>query len=1107
MSIRRYSGNSPRINDYDLRTVDESLYSLKEVYNTIKYDWPQMLREDANPIEMAVALLDDTSVGLAHRLQEFNMLKESSEQALRSVVNEHYDLFNKSMGSYNTLLSTMKNSQEDSLEIKNFLEYSNKEVHDRSAVLGELSLASAKYSEMIEVLDAMAEMNEIPGKIDQLVIDKKIHEVYDVISEGYKTAEKYNLWSLPAMNGIKTYLEEQSNKLFDMIIDELQNEIYLKYNRNPQEGAIAWQNIIHSSNPQLTSFVTLLDLKNLEQFIFNSANLDISEVVDFLTSPVKNFIVNQLPDLHAHNSKNDGVIDYKILLDSTLNPNTESFYYIYMLLLTASKLNRLNQAVEVLLDTNQLELHGLINRTTEAVKLRNGHALSKLSKMQHLDHGSLFDVIVHGSFSDSAVVLLQDLFGSIFIRCLATFQRHKVITQIVTLLQEGKAPSTPKAVAESTPTFDSPQMGRPDTFHARNLFTIWKTIQKELKALMLNYIYDDHNYKLHSLADTTGATNRNKISNALGKKELFKFEDVTYNPSNKTTKEILDVLADVFPGYSISDDNNNGAIIETATPYVKHESFNATVEVLVPKNLFNMRIILEFFLIFIDGSQRIFFDFEDEKARGVHARTSFHFFEDFMKISFLSYLRNTIEFNFGEQVGGAYSMKIEQAMPVNSGLKLDLISLSQDSNFKILGNAVSNVESNLIIYENAYNFKKMFLELCLILNTSLSYRENFSGAVLKTLENFSNEYNKLYQELLSTGEGTNIVRPPLRVSKWMKIPVLTEISGKILQRGVQGETANELQELIESESKVVLHDETVTHQEDLLDHEAYAQIVYLLLTTTWILSWLPLVKKESNYSIYDDEQNKTIKVSTVDKLRYNWSFLENGRQAIDFTPDGTDIVQYNIYLALNSEKIGEFNNIIHNFESIRDKTLLALRYELRCKAVYFVTMSFKHVDWCPVTEPGDADHFIVNLNQEIFAMDNKLSKTVSDIERESIFLGFSQFLNDLIITRSKAVRKINSNGIKRILLNISTVQQMLRNLSSNPETIDFTKASEYFEMFTMNEFNLLKFIKSKRDNYTKDAYHTLARLIYSEKLADGNGSLFNKGKYNDLIKKIDGIFD
>ena len=72
------------------------------------------------------------------------------------------------------------------------------------------------------------------------------------------------------------------------------------------------------------------------------------------------------------------------------------------------------------------------------------------------------------------------------------------------------------------------------------------------------------------------------------------------------------------------------------------------------------------------------------KNQNVHARTSFHFFEDFYENILLSYLRNTIEFNFGEQVGGAYSMKIEQAISVNSGLKLDLISLSQDSNFKIL---------------------------------------------------------------------------------------------------------------------------------------------------------------------------------------------------------------------------------------------------------------------------------------------------------------------------------------------------------------------------------------------------------------------------------------
>ncbi|KAL6454055.1 SEC8 Exocyst complex component SEC8 [Candida maltosa Xu316] len=1065
--------------------MDESVYALKEIYNTIKYDWPQMLREQANPIEIAVALLDDTSVGLAHRLRDFERLKQDTEAALKFVVDEKKDLFADTIGSYNALLSTMKESQKDSAEIKEFLECSNKEIHDRSAVLRELSQASAKYSEMIEVLDAMAEMDAIPAKIDQLIANKKIHEVYDVIAEGYQMAEKYNLWSLPAMNGIQGYLEDQSNKLFDMIIDELQSEIYLKYTRASHEGGISWEKIINSTNPQLASFVALQNSKNLEQYIFNAANLDVSEVVDYLTVPLENFLKNQLPDLHAHNEKNNGVIDYKILLDSTSSPNTESFYYIYMLLLTASKLNRLNQAVEVLLDTNQSELHGLINRTTEAVKSKNAYALSKLSKMQYLEHGSLFEIIARGSFTDSAVVVLQDLFGEIFMKCLATFQRYKVVISIVELLDDGKRGSGIESV------------------HSRNLSAIWNSIKKELRALMLSYIYDDRTFKLNSLTEVRNK-DQNKISSAMAKKELFKFEDVSYDASNKTSKEILDILTEVFPGFGVSVDSKNGQFLEYSSPYVKNESFNATVEILVPKNLFNMRVILEFFLIFVDGSQRIFFEFEEEKLGSLHAKASFQFFEDFMKKSFLTYLHNAVKLTFGEEVGGAYTLKVEQAIPVTSGLKMDLISLSQDSKVKILGNAVSTIDSKLIIYENAYNFKKLFLELCLLLNTSLSYREDFSGTVLLTLEKFASEYSKLYQELVSTGEGAVVNRPQSQISKWMRIPVLGEISPKILKTCAEGiEEGEELDELISSESKVLFHDNVSSHQEDLLDHETYSQIVYLLLTTTWVLSWLPLVKKETNYSIYDDEQNKSVNVPTIEKLRYNWSFLDNGRPTINFTSDASDIQQYNIYLALNSEKIVTFNKIVKTFEAIRSKTLLALRYELRSKAIYYVTMSFKHVDWSPLTEPGDADHFIVTLNQEIFKVDNQLSKTVSTVEHDSIFVGFSQFLNDLIIKKSNNLVKINGNGIKRVLLNISTLQQMLRNISSNPEAINFSRSSSYFEMFTLNEFNLLNRMKTNEEGFEKSEYHTLARLIYSEKLADGKGSQFNKGKYNELIKKID----
>lgn len=78
---------------------------------------------------------------------------------------------------------------------------------------------------------------------------------------------------------------------------------------------------------------------------------------------------------------------------------------MYMLLVTAFKLGRLQQVVETLIESNQLELHGLINRVTEEVKLRNGYALSKLSKIQHFEQDSLLDVMAH-----KTLVILPSLF-------------------------------------------------------------------------------------------------------------------------------------------------------------------------------------------------------------------------------------------------------------------------------------------------------------------------------------------------------------------------------------------------------------------------------------------------------------------------------------------------------------------------------------------------------------------------------------------------------------------------------------------------------------------------------------------------------------------------
>jgi exocyst complex component 4 len=1108
MSRRGTWSTSLKESKEESRLANESIFELKEVYNTIKYDWPQFIQDESNPIETAVSLLDDTSVGLAHRLPEFTSIKEQTEAALRHVVNEHHELFNNSIGSYHLLLSSLKDSQDDSLEIKEMLESTTKDIHDRSDTLNDLSQTSTRYAEMIEILDAITEVTGIPDKIDQLVIDKKIHEVYDVIANGYKTAEKYNLWSLPAMNTIQAYLDTQSNNLFDMIVDELQNEIYLKSSSinigsESELNFFSWQTLLNATNPKLSSIKTLVtDLHSVEQYIYNSANLDIAELTEVFAKPIDVFVSSELPKLHSHYSNHDTDIDYSILIDSSLTFHSESFHYIYMLLHTAFKLSRLHQVVEILTASNQAELSGLINRTTEEVKQLNVIALGKLSKLRNFDQSTTADIIGNGSFNDNSVTILKDLFGVVFIRSLAVFQRHKVVSEIIDKIERSQN-LQPSDRSGTTPRI-------PKNAKTYDLVTVWNTMKKELHALMINYIYDSSAIPLDSANDIILS---NKIYDTVKNRDVFRFEDVSFEKTCKGPEDLGTILHDMFPSFVLSDSiKSRGELGDSSSPFIQTDRFNAMVEVLVTKNLLNMRIILEFFLIFIAGAQKMLSNFaEDGQNEGPVNTIALQFFNDFMKISFLSNVKESLNASFRQYIGSTHV----KGRP--TGLKLGLISLEHADNENQI-NEITTHKNFTVIYQNALDFKRLLLNICSVLNTSLTYRKDFCNTVLDFLKTFSDTYLNYYHELLA--DGTNTVsdysrglateKPVLQISKWMRLPALADISGAILQSNSSG-NSDELEALISKEIQILLYSSEGSanalylNKDEVLDQESFSQVCYLLVTTSWILTWLPLIKKESNYAFRDDDDSE--KISTVDKLRYDWSFLENGRSNIIVTTGTTDFSQHNIYLALNPENIANFDEIVQTFESIRDRTLLALRYDLRCKAIYYIGNSFRQTDWVPHTEPGDADQFIGLLNKEVFSIENTLNEFLSELEKESIFVGLSEFLNDLIILGSRLVRKISANGIKRILLNIFTLQQMLRNLLKNPESVDFTKSSVYFEMFTLNEFSFLKNVShNTKHEYTITEFNNLARLVYSEKLADGNGTQFNKTKYADLLKKIETSF-
>lgn len=1078
------------------KKAQQSLSDLRSVYKDIRYDWPQLVQGETTPLELAIAFLDDTSVGLAHRKPEFDELCQHTAEILRSAVVENHDTFNNSVGLYHLLLSIAKDSQEDSSHIKDLIELSKRDMKDRSLYLKDLDLSSAKYSEMIEILDAMESLHGMPEQIEKLVSEKKIHQVYDVIAEGYKTAAKYNLWSLSAMNATQNALEMQSNNLYDMIVDELKNEIYLKNLSLLHQGKDSLNNLIQSTNPKTASFGNFLgQVTSLELYIYNSANLDLQDITESLTDSVKYFLESQLPKLHAHYSKHDAdKIDYSILLEFALNTATESYYYMYMLLNTASKLNKLQQILHILATTIQEELHSLINQTIDEIKLKNFTQLARIAKAQTLEKLSALEKVSGQTFSDASVPILQDLFGTFFVKCLVVLLKHKIVSEIVHLIQarQNVATKTSRESVSEAPTA---------TYSFNN---VWTLMIGEINSLVISYIHDAADKRPQNKSDH--GYSAGKMHQVMNKNRLFQFDDVSFTKSNDTLEKLNVALDEMFPGFLIGTEKSNSAYGNDTSPYITSERYNILVEVLVPKNVFNMRIILEFFLVFTAGSHQLFTDFDRTKSSSLVA---YQFFNDVMKNSFLAKVRDELNQCLVE----CMSKESHSPLPSENANKLldfqfdqTTVSIHEPSLFRKASNA-----SNEEVYLNAVQFKQLFTHTCHAMNTSFAYRKDISDMVLGLLQNFTRSYEKFFNELLSTGGTQDITqmgfglngiqsKQALLLNSWIRTPALTEMSGGVLQFH---DNPEECQAFLQKEIELMFYNSESPSKifdiskEEFLDDEWFTQVCNCLLTASWILRWLPDMRKESNYSPGGSEGQK---VSDVEKLKYDWSFLENGRSSYT-TPEKL----LREYLTLNLANVGEFDKVVEVFESIRDRALIALRYNIRLKALSHIGKSYRDNFVLP-TEPADADQFVTLFNKELYYIGTKIHDILTVEENQCVFLGLPEFINRAFLQGSDLITIANGNGIKKILLNILTLQQMLRSVLKQQSSIDLSKASRYFELFTLSEHAFLQRVAENKEKYTKSEVLNLLRLVYSEKLALSNASSFNRTKFNELSRKINEVF-
>ncbi|ONH79721.1 Exocyst complex component SEC8 [Saccharomyces cerevisiae] len=531
--------------------MNSSLDHLQNDLNRINLQWNRILSDNTNPLELALAFLDDTSVGLGHRYEEFNQLKSQIGSHLQDVVNEHSQVFNTNVASYGKAVSSIMQAQEQTLNLKNCLKEANEKITTDKGSLQELNDNNLKYTKMIDVLVNIEELLQIPEKIEENIRKENFHQVQILLERGFILMNNKSLKTVEILKPINQQLELQEHLLFNNLIEEIHDIMYSKSNKT---------NFTRVTNNDIFKIISISHngFTSLENYLYNIVNIDIMEHSKTINKNLEQFIHDQ--SLNKGNIMLQENAATQAPLAPSRNQENEGFNRIGFLLKTINNINKLPVAFNIITERAKEEIHNIIVKSTESIRSKHPSLLKMATSLKNDNHFGL-------PVQDILSIILRECFWEIFLKLLYAIQCHRAIFEMSNILQ-------PTSSAKPAFKFNK----------------IWGKLLDEIELLLVRYINDPELISSNngSIKPINGATNN---APTLPKRKNPKIFSLEYNiEDNSSVKdqafELKALLKDIFPGFSVSSNMDLDSI------YVKDESFEQD-EPLVPPSVFNMKVILD----------------------------------------------------------------------------------------------------------------------------------------------------------------------------------------------------------------------------------------------------------------------------------------------------------------------------------------------------------------------------------------------------------------------------------------------------------------------------------------------------------------------------------
>jgi exocyst complex component 4 len=345
-----------------------------------------------------------------------------------------------------------------------------------------LAMASSNYDELIHTLSEIEDLRLAPDQLEARISEKRFLTAVDILQNALRRIRVPALDQIGALSELRSYLTNQESALTDILIEELHDHLYLK---SPycQER---WQTIAKEQGA-------------LGGDKANKAN----PIIPF-------FQVLESMDLNGPT----------FVEDPTRNPESDTFYYIELLVESLNKLGRLETAVNTIKQRLPVELFGIVNETNGEVDQKHPSSL----------RGGLSNTHGHQAYgsreSSIRADVIYDLLWTLYAKFEAIAEGHRVFHDVV------------KGIVRR-------EGARNSSMLLGGFRELWNLYQNEIRSLLHNYVTTDADVYQFSSSPKPG------VSKADSKREqLFQFIDADSKSVQMTTEyhDLEGIIRAAVPG-------------------------------------------------------------------------------------------------------------------------------------------------------------------------------------------------------------------------------------------------------------------------------------------------------------------------------------------------------------------------------------------------------------------------------------------------------------------------------------------------------------------------------------------------------------------------------